>query len=169
MPKGQNRVYGKGHLHFITCRCYHGEPKLALPKHRDVFVQLLEEIRAKFRFHVVGYVVMEDHFHLLMSEPNIDTADNAIVTLRKRYGRRYNASARTDEQAWETRYADTHVHDPERIQERLNFMHQAPVKAGLAADALDWEWSSARAWAGLPEGVVTVDQSVDEKALVRFS
>jgi putative transposase len=166
MPKGQNRVYGKGHLHFVTCRCYRHLPKLSVEKHRDVFVQLLEEVRAKFRFNVVGYVVMPEHFDLLMSEPAIDTAENSILTLRKRYGRRYNASARSDEQVWETRYADVHLFDIERIHERLAFMHQQPVKAGLVAEATQWEWSSARAWAGLPEGVVTVDRTIDPKALV---
>jgi hypothetical protein len=37
-------------------------------------------------------------------------------------------------------------------------MHEQPVKAGLAASAEEWEWSSARAYAGLPEGVVTVER-----------
>ena len=110
-----------------------------------------------------------EHFDLLMSEPEIDTAENSILTLRKRYGRRYNASARSDEQVWETRYADVHVFDLERIRERLAFMHQQPVKAGLVAEATEWEWSSARAWAGLPEGVVTVDRTIDPKALVTYA
>ncbi|HEV2272921.1 MAG TPA: hypothetical protein VGR96_02075 [Acidobacteriaceae bacterium] len=157
MPKGQNRVYGTGQLHFITCRCYLGQPKLGVEKHRDLFVQLLEELRVKFRFKVAGYAVMPSHFDLLMTEPGVDTAENAINMLRKRYGRRYNTSARSDEQVWETRYADTHVFDPERVQERLAFMHQEPVKAGLAETSTDWLWSSARAYAGMEEGVVTVD------------
>jgi hypothetical protein len=37
-------------------------------------------------------------------------------------------------------------------------MHAEPVKAGLALNPEEWEWSSARAYAGLPEGVVTVEQ-----------
>jgi len=157
MPKGQKQVYGKGELHFATCNFFRRQPKMALEKHRDLFVQLLEEVRVKFRFNVVGYVAMPTHFHLLMSEPGIDTADNSIQTIRQRFGRRYNASARTDEQVWETRYADLHVFGADGILARLNFMHQAPVKAGLVEQATDWEWSSARRYAGLPEGVVTME------------
>jgi len=37
-------------------------------------------------------------------------------------------------------------------------MHQEPVKAGLVESGTDWEWSSARSYAGLPEGVVTVER-----------
>ncbi len=165
MPRGKKQVYGKGELHFITCTFFRQQPKLAAEKHRDLFAQLLEELRIKFRFNVVGYVAMPTNFHLLMSEPGIDTADNSIQMLRQRYGRRYNTSARVDDQVWETRYSDLHVFDADHIRARLNFMHQAPVKAGLVETATDWEWSSARRYAGLPEGVVTIEPAVDVMSL----
>ncbi len=101
MPKSREPVYGKGHLHLITCNCYPKQPKLELEKHRNVFVRLLEEIRVKFRFSVAGYVVMPDHFRLLMVEPAVDTAANSIDMLQQRYQRRYNTSARSTEQVWE--------------------------------------------------------------------
>jgi putative transposase len=160
MPKKDERVYGKGHLHLITCTCYQKQPKLEMEKHRDVFVRLLEELRVKFRFGVTGYIVMPDHFSLLMVEPAIDTAANSIDMLRQRYQRRYNNSARSVEQVWESRYSDVHVQGAERIETQLNFMHQQPVKAGLAESAIEWEWSSARYYAGLlPDGVVTVERA----------
>jgi putative transposase len=166
MPRGQKQVYGKGHLHFITCTGYQQQVRFGVEKHRDLFTQLLEEVRVKFRFDVVGYVVLPTHFHLLMTEPGVDTADNSVVTLRQRYGRRYNNSARSTEQVWQTRYADTHVFEPDRITERLHFMHQEPVRLKLVESPTDWEWSSARAYAGLPEGVVTIEQAVNPKTLI---
>jgi putative transposase len=160
MAKSQERVYGKGHLHLITSVCRGKQPLLGVEKHRDLFVRLLEEVRVKFRFQVAGYVVMPDHFHLLMMEPEIDTAANSIDTLRQRYQRRYNNSARSVDPVWELRYADTHILGRERIDAQLSLMHQAPVKAGLVENAVDWEWSSARSYAGLPEGVVTVERII---------
>jgi REP element-mobilizing transposase RayT len=158
MPKFREAVYGKGHLHLITCTCFQKLPKLGEEKHRDVFVRLMEELRVKFRFAIVGYVVMPDHFRLLMREPEIDTAANAVETLQARYRRRYNNSARSDEQVWENRFSDTHIVGAEAVAATLASMHAEPVKAGLALNPEEWEWSSARAYAGLPEGVVTVEQ-----------
>jgi putative transposase len=158
MPKHRDTVYGKGHLHLISCSCYQHQPKLGQEKHRDVFVRLLEEVRVKFRFAVVGYVVMPGHFRLLMREPEIDTTANAVEVLQARYRRRYNSSARSDEQVWESRLSDAHVLGAEAVAGRLSSMHHEPVKAGLVPIPEDWRWSSARAYAGLPEGVVTVEQ-----------
>jgi putative transposase len=164
MAKNHEPVYGKGHLHLITCSCYRKQPKLGIEKHRNVFCRLLEELRVKFRFGVVGYVVMPDHFRLLIAEPSVDTAANSIEMLQQRYQRRYNASARSTEQVWESRYSDVHIYTPEKIDAQLDLMHQEPVKAGLAQSATDWEWSSARSYAGLPEGVVTVERATEDRA-----
>ena len=34
--------------------------------------------------------------------------------------------------------------------QKLNYIHQNPVLAGLAENALDYRWSSARIWQGRP-------------------
>lgn len=158
MSRFREAVYGKGHLHLVTCTCFQKQPKLGEERHRDVFLRLVEEVRVKFRFGVVGYVVMPDHFRLLMREPEIDTAANAVEMIESRYRRRYNSSARSDEQVWEGRFSDVHVTGRESVASTLAQMHAEPVKAGLVVSPEDWKWSSAQAYAGLPEGVVTVER-----------
>ena len=166
MPKPRKSVLGKGEVHFITCTCLHHQEKLGAEKHRDLFCQLLEQLRAKYRFQIVGYVVMPSVFQVLMSEPEMDTTESVILTLRQRYQRRYNTSARSDEPAWDKKIGDKHIVGADQIVGCLSLMHQAPVKAGLAIQPADWEWSSARRYAGLPEGVVTVEPTSDPRAQI---
>ena len=71
--------------------------------------------------------VLPDRFHLWMTEPAQDTADHAMEMLRHRYGRRYNSSARTDEQVWETKWTDAHVVGSEAVEARMRFLRQAPA------------------------------------------
>jgi REP element-mobilizing transposase RayT len=137
MAKGQRREYGKGELHFITSVCFRRQPKLEAEKHRALFLQLLEQIEHKFGFEVRGVAVLPDRFHLLMTEPSKDTADHAIDMLRHRYGRRYNNSARTDEQVWETKWTDAHVVGAEAIEARMQFLRDAEAKAEALAAAND--------------------------------
>jgi REP-associated tyrosine transposase len=125
MSKGQRRVYGAGELHFVTCVCFRQQPKLAEEKHRALFLQLLEQTARTFGFEVRGVAVLPDRFHLLMTEPSRDTVDHAIEMLRHRYGRRYNSSARTDEQVWETKWTDVHVVGEEAVEARLRFLEEA--------------------------------------------
>ncbi|HVB85260.1 MAG TPA: transposase [Candidatus Dormibacteraeota bacterium] len=69
MPKGLKRIYGQGHLHFITFSCYRRLPLLRSARARNVFVRSLDRVRKEYGFKLVGYVVMPEHAHLLISEP----------------------------------------------------------------------------------------------------
>jgi putative transposase len=59
------RCYGSGHLHFINCSWYRRQPWLASGSRRDLFVRVLEEVRQRYKFVVVGYVVMPEHNSLI--------------------------------------------------------------------------------------------------------
>src|SRR5438477_5274272 len=88
MPAGLKRFYGANHLHYLTCSCYRRRPLLGTPRRRNAFLKILEQVRQKYDFTVVGYVVMPEHFHLLISEPA--EADPSVVmkVLKQRVARR---------------------------------------------------------------------------------
>lgn len=88
MPKRLKRYYGAGHLHFITCSCYQRKPLLGRGRARNLFVRILGEVRDRYRFSLVGYVVMPDHIHLLMSEPEVGTPSTVMQVLKQRVSRR---------------------------------------------------------------------------------
>ena len=69
MPKGLRRFHASGDRHFITCSCYRRQQLLGSARRRNLFLKILEEVRQKYNFVVWGYVVMPEHFHLLISEP----------------------------------------------------------------------------------------------------
>ena len=66
MSNHPRRCYGTKELHFITCSCYHRQSWLASPQRRNLFLTVFEEVRSRYGFVVVGYVVMPDHIHLLI-------------------------------------------------------------------------------------------------------
>ena len=69
MPCGLKRYQQTRQLHFVTFSCYHRRPLLADPQARGIFVQALETVRRWYGFWLIGYVVMPEHVHLLLSEP----------------------------------------------------------------------------------------------------
>ena len=67
------RRYGQGNLHFVTFSCAQRRPLLGAPAARDYFVQILDEVRVRFAFRLIGYVVMPEHVHLFMSDTHVGT------------------------------------------------------------------------------------------------
>ena len=88
MPKGLQRYYGRGHLHFLTFSCYRRLPLLKTVHARDAFVRELARVRAQYGFLLVGYVVMPEHVHLLISEPRRGTTSTVLQMLKQRVSRK---------------------------------------------------------------------------------
>ena len=59
MPWGLKRYYGSGSLHFITWSCYRRRPLLGNPARRDLLLAVLELMRVRYRFAVIGYARSE--------------------------------------------------------------------------------------------------------------
>ena len=72
-PNRLHRYYGAGYLHFITASCYRRRPLLGTAHNRDLFLQVLEELRRRYRFVIAGYVVMPSMFIYCWANPNAAT------------------------------------------------------------------------------------------------
>ena len=77
VPRDLIRIYGFHDYHYITCSCYQRKPFMGSAYARDVFVEVCDEVRARYRFEVLGYVVMPEHFHFMITEPH--RADPSVV------------------------------------------------------------------------------------------
>jgi putative transposase len=168
MPQGLKRYYGQDHLHYLTCSCYHRQPWLATPRCRDLFLQILEETRQRYGFVVVGYVVMPEHIHLLISEPERGTPSTVMQVVKQHYARsvlrremRISVQSElwpdSEEHVWQRRFYDFNVWSARKRIEKLRYMHRNPVKRGLVLEAEQWEWSSFRSYAYQEVGRVRVN------------
>jgi putative transposase len=135
MPWGLKRYYGSGDLHFITFSCYRRQALLGSARRRDLFLKILEQVRRRYQFVVVGYVVMPEHVHLLISEP--ERKDPSIVIQAIKLGftrrvlgelrrRRDSRQASLFEQAprhiWQARFYDFNVWTDRKRIEKLRYM-----------------------------------------------
>src|SRR6185312_13385114 len=126
MLKGLRRSYGDGDLHFITCSCYQGMAFLGSASHRDLFLRVFEQVRQKYEFPVVGYVVMPEHFHLLISEPDDGNVAVVMQVLKQRVSRECRARGRSrlpDDALppafWHPRSYDFNVFTKKKLIEKL--------------------------------------------------
>ena len=53
MPERLHRYYGSGYLHFITSSCYQRRPLLDTSCRRNLFLEILEQVRRRYSFVVV--------------------------------------------------------------------------------------------------------------------
>ena len=72
-----------------------GQPFLATIRARNGFVKALEVIRSRHKFLLIGYVVMPEHVHLLISEPKVGNPSKALQALKQKVSRALRGKRKT--------------------------------------------------------------------------
>jgi putative transposase len=88
MPTGLRRFQQSGDSHFITFSCNGRRPNFVDAAVYDLFPICLERMRRKFQIRIYGYVVMPEHVHLLLSEPELGTLADAMHYLKLSFSKR---------------------------------------------------------------------------------
>jgi len=164
MPTGLQRYYGSHDMHFITCRCFRRRALLDDPTLRTLFLKILEDVRQSYQFVVAAFVVMPEHFHLLVNEPERDDLSQVMQVLKQRVARRAlselrrpGTAIRNEGHFWQRRFYGFNVWSAAKHAEKVHYIHQNPVRRGLVAEPDQWFWSSFRAYACREPGIVAVN------------
>jgi putative transposase len=173
MPWGLKRFQHTQQSHFVTFTCYHRHRWFTSDANRHVFELALERVRRKFKLRVYGYVVMPDHVHILLSEPDRGALADALKSLKQGVARRLLMSpplkpkaglsgppetpSGKGEHFWQKRYYDFNIRNYPQFVEKLRYIHRNPVRAGLCERPEDWKWSSFLHYATGHEGRVEIE------------
>jgi putative transposase len=143
------------YTHFITFSGYHRRRLLDHDRCKQTFLGVLNEVREKFTARCVGFVLMPDHVHLLIwfpqprqLSPFVQQLKGRSSTQIKRFLRdglvQYAARISPADPVWQVRFYSFEIDGQKKLEEKLTYMHLNPVRAGLVARMIDWQWSSAR-------------------------
>ena len=154
MPWSLKRFQQSGQTHFVTFSCYKRQALFTSNACKSIFESVLERVRCKFQLRVYGYVIMPEHIHLLISEPQLETLDVVLKSLKQRVSRRLIGNR---DHFWQKRYYDFNVRNHRQFAEKLRYIHRNPVKRGLCEHPEDWAWSSFRHYAGGSKNIVEIE------------
>jgi REP-associated tyrosine transposase len=175
------RYYGFNHAHFVTTSTYRRVRLFDPEPFRDLWVCTLGKVRDALRFKLMGYVLMPEHFHLLLwsgSQLNpseiirslkVRTAMEILKFLREHQTRPWcrqtlnglrlppTVHSPATHRVWQRRFFDLNLWSASKILEKLNYMHGNPVKRGLVRLPEDWRWSSYRYYDSGDPAALTMD------------
>ena len=155
MPWGLKRFQQARDSHFLTISCYKRRQNFNNLQSRRIFELALERVRARYEMCVYGYVVMPEHVHLLVSEPEHGTLAQVMQSLKQGVARRL--ALRAQDSFWQARYYDFNVWSHGKFIEKLRYIHRNPVTRGLVEKPEAWEWSSFRHYLTGEPGIIKIE------------
>ena len=143
------RMYYQNAVYHVVVR---GNNRQMILKHKSDKIDILASIK-KFQerkgFKLYGFVLMNNHAHFVIevsAAHNISKVMHAILlSYSLKYRRKYGYVGHV----WQGRFHSKPITDDRYILECLRYVHNNPVKAGLALNPCDYPYSSARFYEGL--------------------
>ncbi len=177
-----HNLWQDGARWFWTSTIVEWTPVLRSPRAAALLLSIWDSRRERFGVRILGYVVMPEHFHILLWGPSADsvrkflvqslrTFSGDITAMTARAAERGNAQAaewlelsrslargKSRVRVWKERGHGLPVTTDEALLAKLAYMHSNPVRRGLCQTPEDWLFSSA-SWYDCGSGPLRIDST----------
>lgn len=173
MPRSRYRVLQPDHPHFLTATANHWLPLFAKPEAVAVVLDCWRYLQREAGLRIFGYVILENHLHCIAQSDDLArdiqrfksyTAREIVALLERKMDARLlkllallKRPHKTEStyQIWEEGNHPQLVESAAVMRQKLEYIHQNPVKRGYVDRPEHWRYSSARDYAGM-EGLIEV-------------
>jgi len=115
----------------------------------EFFLGLLQENAHQCEVAVHAYVLMSNHFHLLLTPGTANALPRFMQAVGRRYVRYFNDTQQRSGTLWEGRYRSSPMQADRYLLAGMVYLDLNPVRAHLVAEAKDYPWSSHGHYTGL--------------------
>ena len=153
-------IYSKQYPDFVTTTCLEWKPVLEEDKHKEIIINSLRFLTTEERVAIYGFVIMQNHFHLIWQLIGDHERDEVQRDFLKFTGQQVLKNLRNLKlpilqellvqakdrkyQVWERNSLSIPLWTPEVLIQKLEYIHNNPVRAGLCRYPEEYKYSSAR-------------------------
>jgi putative transposase len=161
-------------LRFVTTTCKDWLHLLQSHAIMQIVADSLTFLNGKYKVQIVGYVFMPNHIHMLMFLEDGKTLSSYMRDFKKFTSVKIRKQLEAEEQyslveqmrfikgaqklkVWQDRFDDFYITNPKSFLIKLNYIHNNPLKRGLAKSAADYKYSSAGYYERETEGILKIN------------
>jgi len=174
MGRSRYKIYEQQAPHFLTCTVNNWIPIFTRPATVQVILDALAYRQEQRDLKVYAYVILENHLHLIAQSTALQaeissfkswTAKRLLEVLETQGAERilkqlafYKKAHKTDRdyQVWEEGSHPQQIQNDEMMRQKIEYIHNNPVKRGYVDNPMHWRNSSARNYSG-EDGVLKID------------
>jgi hypothetical protein len=130
--------------YFVTVRTFGCKMVFDEEARAEKLVELMESVRQEEGFRKYAYVVLPDHYHLLLGGgPSSRSVADLILSLNQAVECTIDDLPDDGQPLWDQESDVLVLYSPRSRLEKLNYIHNKPVLCGIVENAQDYAYSSA--------------------------
>ncbi|MDD5120748.1 MAG: transposase [Candidatus Omnitrophica bacterium] len=154
------RVYFVRGVYHICIRGNNRQMILREEQDKAAFLETLNKYKKRFGFKLYGFVIMDNHAHLVLETDNNNNISRVMQAITLSYSQKFRNKYYYTGYVWQGRFKSQVIDGDNYILGCLNYIHNNPVRAGIVYEAKDYFWSSYHSHANEDsalKNMVTVD------------
>ena len=140
----QPRLTVAAYPHHVIQRGNDRQPIVRDDADRERLLALWQEHAQNFKVAIHAYVIMDNHFHLLLTPETNEGLPQMMQAVGRAYVRYFNLRHRRTGTLWEGRYRSNLIETERYLLACMVYIDLNPVRAGMVAQPVDFKWSSHR-------------------------
>ncbi len=133
---------------FIVVRLLRRREKFTEPDFA-LLARAFNRARALHPFYLTAWVFLPDHWHCICAPVYPVTISLAMKSVKQSSMSAVNQRRGADGELWQPRFFDRALRTVKEYNEKVEYIHLNPVRAGLVSRPEDWRWSSYNEYAGM--------------------
>jgi putative transposase len=132
--------------YYLTC-CVDGRrPLLGGAQLAESLLKLYAARRDRGAIALHGYVVMPDHYHVLLTLGGESSVSGVVRAVHSLFARTCRGETRLQGRIWQRRFYDHVIRDEADLRAKLSYLHANPLRAGVVEEPASYARSSCRFW-----------------------
>lgn len=147
--QGAYHVYNRAEL---------GAPIFESDAAKQVFLEIILTVAARFSWQLHAYAIMTNHFHLLLTTPH-GNLSQGMHALQSDFANKHKKFRGSIGHVFQSRFGSDHYPIGSLAGQKLDYVHLNPVRAGIVTleELRDYRWTSYRTlWRPPQRGILTI-------------
>ncbi len=143
------RFYLNGGCYFFTVVTYKRQQILTQANNAELLKQALNHVKKTHLFFLHAMVILPNHFHCLLKQPEKDfDYSTRIRLIKSHFSKAINLSfnEHLKKPVWQQRFWEHYIRHETDWKKHMDYIHYNPVKHGYVKAARDWPHSTFHAW-----------------------
>jgi REP element-mobilizing transposase RayT len=154
------RVEFKGAIYHVIKRGNNKDYIFQAETDKEVLLAFLEYANKDAAFNLLGYVIMDNHYHLVI-ETKEKPLNKIMQQVNNAYSKNYNKRHKRSDHVFGGRYKAILVKDDKYLLSLLRYVHQNPVRAKICKKVANYQWSSDQYYRNNIKKQVYIDKILD--------
>ena len=169
MPRSYKIIPNEGYAYFVTCTVVEHLPLFSEPAYLKIILDSMAYIREHKNTRLNAFVIMSTHLHAVLWPKDSVSMSDVLRDFKRFTSRSISGLAKTrgdqdylgqfatarklgregctsNYQVWKDGSHPEAIYGDDFARQKIEYIHNNPVKAGLVSKAEDWLYSSARAY-----------------------